>query len=533
MDEQQRKRKQRKLDYNRKWIKASRALNRKPSRETAISSSDSDNASQTTTSKNITTPDIPIIVNENRSDENEEYEDNAVDYDSESEHESTYMETLSDDLAAWINEFQIKHNAVDNLLKILQKHGHSDIPSTARTILKTKRNIVTEMKSGMEYLYYSLSDQLINVIDKYPQEVRDNITNLEISLNIDGLPLFKSSSKSVWPVLCAVHLDPLLIFTVALSYGQTKPANLDFLYDTITDLDNIMHNGLMYSGVNIKIKLRCVVCDAPAKCMVKGIKLYSGYFGCDRCDQRGNWFGRMTYQDTDDLSVRTNDSFRRQTNPEHHNRDSPFCTLDIDMIAQFPIDYMHQCCLGVMKRLILIWIRGKKEVKMSALHSEQISNRLLDAVKFGSLDAFSAFPFENFMQRIKRMVRSGKNPIVQIAKRLDEIENVKQAAKSVKEANIETKRPNNFYVISDSSCCEVVSTTNIDDGNNRKKLMCRFYERCEPLSDQPCNLGIIGAYKGNDRHSRMKIVSPGILKQKAIMIEKDNGIKIFLGLLHY
>ncbi|XP_052093558.1 uncharacterized protein LOC127729725 isoform X1 [Mytilus californianus] len=496
------------------------------------------------------------------------------------------------------------------------------------------------MKSGMEYLYYSLSDQLINVIDKYPQEVRDNITNLEISLTIDGLPLFKSSSKSVWPVLCAVHLDPLLIFTVALSYGQTKPANLDFLHDTITDLDNIIQNGLMYSGVNIRIKLRCVVCDAPAKCMVKGIKLYLGYFGCDRCDQRGNWFGRMTYQDTDDLSVRTNDSFRRQTNPEHHNRDSPFCTLDIDMIAQFPIDYMHQCCLGVMKRLILIWIRGKKEVKMSALHSEQISNRLLglqrfiprefvrkprslceidrwkateyrqfllytgkivlkgilredlylhfmtfsvaicilasksllqrhhqyanallkyfvemgrnlygpefivynvhsmlhitsDAVKFGSLDAFSAFPFENFMQRIKRMVRSGKNPIVQIAKRLDEIENVKQAAKSVKEANIETKRPNNFYVISDSSCCEVVSTTNIDDGNNRKKLMCRFYERCEPLSDQPCNLGIIGAYKGNDRHSRMKIVSPGILKQKAIMIEKDNGIKIFLGLLHY
>lgn len=53
--------------------------------------------------------------------------------------------------------------------------------------------------------------------------------------------------------------------------------------------------------------------------MVKGIKLYSGYFGCDRCDQRGNWFGRMTYQDTEYLSVRTNDSFRRQINREHHN----------------------------------------------------------------------------------------------------------------------------------------------------------------------------------------------------------------------
>lgn len=60
------------LYYNTKWIKARRALNRKPARETAISSSDSDNASQTITSKYIRTPDIPIIANENRSDENEE-----------------------------------------------------------------------------------------------------------------------------------------------------------------------------------------------------------------------------------------------------------------------------------------------------------------------------------------------------------------------------------------------------------------------------------------------------------------------------
>ncbi|VDI76418.1 Hypothetical predicted protein [Mytilus galloprovincialis] len=75
-------------------------------------------------------------------------EDNSVDYDSESGHESKYNETLCDDLAAWINKYQIKHNAVDDLLKILKKYGHLDIPSTARILLKhvkSKRNIVTEL----------------------------------------------------------------------------------------------------------------------------------------------------------------------------------------------------------------------------------------------------------------------------------------------------------------------------------------------------------------------------------------------------
>ena len=31
--------------------------------------------------------------------------------------------------------------------------------------------------------------------------------------------------------------------------------------------------------------------------MIKQIKQYSGYYGCDKCDQRGEWLGRLAYQD--------------------------------------------------------------------------------------------------------------------------------------------------------------------------------------------------------------------------------------------
>ena len=47
---------------------------------------------------------------------------------------------------------------------------------------------------------------------------------------------------------------------------------------------------------------------------------------------------------------------------------------------------------------------------------------LADVVhEFGSLDACSSFPFENYMQQLKKLVRSGNNPISQIAKRLSEV----------------------------------------------------------------------------------------------------------------
>ncbi|PIK42580.1 hypothetical protein BSL78_20568 [Apostichopus japonicus] len=241
-------------------------------------------------------------------------------------HHSTKLCTIEADLASWAVEYHVKHNAIDGLLKILQKSGHSCLPTTARSLLNSPRNVTSTIKSGMDYIYLGLKSELLKIVKCYAL-TNSTIDHVEIALNIHGLPLFKSANTSLWPILCGVM-------------------NLDFLIDTTYDLNDLLCHGLSNDGRNIKVTLRCIVCDAPARAFVKCMKLYSGYYGCDKCTQKGAWKGRMTFPEVEDITLRC------QTNIEHHKQvSSPFCDVtNVNMVTSFPIDYMHQVCLGVMRK---------------------------------------------------------------------------------------------------------------------------------------------------------------------------------------
>ena len=62
-------------------------------------------------------------------------------------------ENLAAGLIDWVNKYQIKHNAVDSLLKILKDNGHDQLPGLARSLIKTARYVPLTERSGMHCLF--------------------------------------------------------------------------------------------------------------------------------------------------------------------------------------------------------------------------------------------------------------------------------------------------------------------------------------------------------------------------------------------
>jgi hypothetical protein len=118
------------------------------------------------------------------------------------------------------------------------------------------------------------------------------------------------------------------------------------------------------------------VCDAPARSLLKQTKLHSGYSACERCTQKGVWNNKVVFPKTD-AALRTNVSFEEQTDEAHHIGQSPLLGFGFGLVTNFCLDYMHLVCLGVTRKLTLLWMRGPLINRLSAGIIQQISERLI------------------------------------------------------------------------------------------------------------------------------------------------------------
>ena len=286
------------LQYKRKWTAATRSL-KKQLRETFVESDrDSEDSEQAllgsadssvlnlledgieNNSEREPAPDIDLQGNASSFSDTDSVIDSdnmhaddqhdgweCIDCDvTVSSHSEDDNDCFESDLAAWVTEFQIKQNAVDAILKLLKRSGHPDLPCTCRTLLHTARQVETQVKSGLDYHYLGLGSQLLKHFKQYSLPRREQAGGIEIPLNVDGLPLFHSSSSMMWPVLCAiVNMQPVTVFPVVLTCGDTKPTDLDFLSDTVHDLKNILQHGLQDGDNTIHVALRCIVCGCTSK----------------------------------------------------------------------------------------------------------------------------------------------------------------------------------------------------------------------------------------------------------------------------
>lgn len=296
------------------------------------------------------------------------------DVESREPQQSAADEELVGILIEWVSQFNIPLVAVTALLHGLQRF-HPNLPSDARTLLHTPRTFnIKQMTGGGEYIHFGIRKG----VEKLQNEgFLVDIDTLELQFSIDGIALYKSSNTTLWPILCAVKncgcVEP---FVIGIFCGKSKPASVqEFLHDFVQEMSVLMTDGIELNDSQFAVTVHSFVCDTPARAMVKNIKGPTGYFGCDKCETHGEWNGKVTFVEAD-AQRRTDVRFDELANEDHHLGSSALQSLPIGMVSQFPLDYMHLVCLGVMRRLILCWLKGPLNTRLCARKVMQLSEKL-------------------------------------------------------------------------------------------------------------------------------------------------------------
>lgn len=154
------------------------------------------------------------------------------------------------------------------------------------------------------------------------------------------------------------------------------------LKDLVSELQGLS-KGFAINGKQFFLNVTSILCDAPARAFIKGIKSHTGYSGCDKCIQSGVYINhRMTFPEINSPR-RTDESFINMSDEDHHTETSLLKAAGIGMVSCFPHDYMHLVCLGVMWKLLDLWLAsGPLCCHLSARQSVIISDTLVSLRRY-------------------------------------------------------------------------------------------------------------------------------------------------------
>ncbi|KAG1657415.1 hypothetical protein GQR58_023391 [Nymphon striatum] len=277
---------------------------------------------------------------------------------------------LGEQLTNWSLQFGISLVAFTALLSMLRMY-FPNLPKDARTLLKTNTYLFIYLFVGFNdppiplrliwshehkvygegtcwclYHHFGILPSIEKTLRQFTTSIIDG-SCLKLQINIDGLPLLKSSNMKE-PVVIGVY-----------SGSKKLSSSVKYLNEFVKDV-------------------KTVICDTPARSFVKNIKSHNGY-RCDKCSQSGLYINhRMTYPNNDSL-LWTDESFLSDLAEDHRapNWTIPFPGFTVNFISQFPVDYMHLVCLGVVRRLLNIWLKGKLKTRLTNRLVDQLSSALV------------------------------------------------------------------------------------------------------------------------------------------------------------
>ncbi|KAK3916000.1 Halomucin, partial [Frankliniella fusca] len=321
----------------------------------AVENSDGDNASEP--SDNEDNGDI----NHDDNDEDVVQVDNPgeIVFRNEAEKELYAIDMIRDwGLAPGV----LSHEKLDDLLWRL-KPVFPSIPLSHKTLLEVTRIEDIINGDGWQYYYKGIC---VNLDSMDLREYLERYGEVSIHINIDGLSLFRRSPKKVWPILGKLNGSKNEPFMIAIYFGNKDPSDIDFyLRRFINELRGLFANGYLRNHLSYNFVVRNYILDAPARAMIKCCVGHCGFASCEKCTVWGRYVNdRTTFLSLDD-PLRTDESFRRQDQPRHHNGVSPLLEIETNMVSQFRLDPLHLVYEGAFKRLLcLAWMKWRTAWKL-------------------------------------------------------------------------------------------------------------------------------------------------------------------------
>lgn len=228
-----------------------------------------------------------------------------------------------------------------------------------------------------------IRDVYDSILHQQVQAKYQSATVLPLSIITDGAVVHKCSRKSLWAIqMYQNFLPPILryiakhILVVGLYFGVKKPNMHDFFLPLFKELESIYNEGGICIRKNEKkvcyypFILQCC-CDIPAKVEVQGMVSHNGYYSCGYCLHPGEpiknqnnskSFVRYIHQEMPSAS-RTHrtllETYKKLKSDPIKGVKKVSCMIaakNFDLVNGFCIDYMHCVLLGVLKKLLGLWL---------------------------------------------------------------------------------------------------------------------------------------------------------------------------------
>ena len=226
-----------------------------------------------------------------------------------------------------------------------------------------------------ESLQFSSCNRERTLTDAWDGSFLSNNDDNTIALlaSTDGIPLFKSSNVSLWPVSFVIlNLPPAIrmysenIILAGFWIGCKPPMKL--LFDPILkNLSSLATSGLKIAAptttCTVYIQLVLATFDLPAKAAVLAAKQFNGKYGCSVCLHPGLRLPNNTriylplqYRERTHCEVvEQGKKAERKGIAVKGIMGTSSLTTVLDLVDAVPVDYMHTVLLGIVKVLLTRW----------------------------------------------------------------------------------------------------------------------------------------------------------------------------------